>query len=225
MGPHCHFEIRDTKTNKVLNELLFGFPIPDNVPPAIVRLAMYDRCKSTYSQSPKLFSLKKVNGEYTTIENVIPVNTDKISFGISANDKLSGSHNPNGIYQAVIYMDGKALSGFQIDSITYDESRYVNAHIDYKTRAAGGPYIEHLSRLPGYPQGIYKDINGDGVIKLNDDNVHQIKIVVKDANANTSVLEFKIKKGLIVEEGNSNDSSSYYEKKEFHPGFVNVFER
>ena len=224
MGPHCHFEIRDTKTNKVLNELLFGFPIPDNVPPAIVRLAMYDRCKSTYSQSPKLFSLKKVNGEYTTIENVIPVNTDKISFGISANDKLSGSHNPNGIYQAVIYMDGKALSGFQIDSITYDESRYVNAHIDYKTRAAGSPYIEHLSRLPGYPQGIYKDINGDGVIELKDDNVHQIKIVVKDANANTSVLEFKIKKGLIVEEGNSNDSSSYYEKKEFHPGFVNVFE-
>ena len=223
-GPHCHFEIRDTKTDKVLNPLLFGFPIPDNVPPTIVRLAMYDRCKSTYSQMPKLFSLKEINGNYTTIQNVIPVNTDKISFGISANDKQSGSSNPNGIYEAVIYLDGLPLSGFELDSISYDETRYLNAHIDYKTRAAGNPYIEHLSRLPGYPEGVYKDINGDGVIELNDDSIHQIKIIVKDASENTSVLEFKIKKGLIVEKGKISNSASYFQQKEFHPGFVNIFE-
>lgn len=223
-GPHVHFEVRDTKTDKVLNPLLFGFPIPDNVPPTIVRLSMYDRCKSTYSQSPKLFSLKKENGNYTTVQNVIPVNTDKISFGISADDKVSGSNNPNGIYEAVIYFDGLPLSGFQLDSIGYDETRYMNAHIDYKTRLAGGPYIEHLSRLPGYPQGVYKDINGDGVIELNDDNIHQIKIVVKDPAGNTSVLEFKIKKGLIIEKGLPKTNASYFEQKEFHPGFVNIFE-
>jgi hypothetical protein len=223
-GPHVHFEIRDTKTDKVLNPLLFGLPIPDDVPPTIVRLSMYDRCKSTYSQSPKLFSLKKENGNYTTVQNVIPVNTDKISFGISADDKVSGSNNPNGIYEAVIYFDGLPLSGFQLDSISYDETRYMNAHIDYKTRAAGGPYIEHLSRLPGYPQGVYKDINGDGIIELNDDNIHQIKIVVKDPAGNTSVLEFKIKKGLIIEKGLQKINASYFEQKEFHPGFVNIFE-
>jgi len=224
MGPHCHFEIRDTKTDKVLNELLFGLPIPDKVPPTIVRLAMYDRCKSTYSQSPKFFSLKKVSGKYVTIQNIIPVNTDKISFGISANDKQSGSANPNGIYEAAIYLDGLPLSAFQLDSISYDETRYVNAHIDYKTRVAGGPYIEHLSRLPGYPQGVYKDINGDGVIELNDNDIHQVKIVVKDPNENTSVLEFKIKKGLIIENGPQKISTSYHEQNEFYPAFVNVFE-
>ncbi|MEO9144143.1 MAG: M23 family metallopeptidase [Ginsengibacter sp.] len=223
-GPHCHFEIRDTKTDKVFNELLFGLPIPDNVPPTIVRLAMYDRCKSTYSQSPEIFSLKKVAGNYTTIQEVIPIHTDKISFGISANDKLSGSNNPNGIYEAAIYLDEQPLSAFQLDSISYDETRYVNANIDYKTRAAGGPYIQHLSRLPGYPQGVYRDIHGDGVIELTDRNVHQVKIVVKDANGNTSTLTFKIKKGLIVETGNPDDSTSYFQQKEFIPGFVNVFE-
>lgn len=223
-GPHCHFEIRDTKTDKVLNPLLFGLPIPDNVPPTILRLAMYDRCKSTYSQSPALFSLKKIKGDYTTVENVIPINSDKISFGISANDKQSNSTNPNGIFEAIIYMDGKALSGFQLDSITYAETRYLNAHIDYKTRAAGGPFIEHLSRLPGYPQGVYKDINGDGVIELKDENIHQIKIVVKDANGNTSVLEFKIKKGENLQKRLSQGSTSYSNQNEFNPGLVNIFE-
>ncbi len=222
-GPHVHFEIRDTKTDKVLNPLLFGFPLPDDVPPTILRLYMYDRCKSTYSQSPQLLGIKKVNGKYTTIQKVISVHTDKISFGISAHDQQSGSPNPNGIYEAVIYKDGLPLSGFQLDSISYNETRYLNAHIDYKTRAAGGPYIEHLSRLPGYPEGVYKDINGDGVIELDDDSIHQIKIVVKDPNGNSSHLEFEIKKGLIVETGLQKDAS-YFQQKEFHPGFVNIFE-
>ena len=223
MGPHVHFEIRDTKTDKVLNALLFGLPLPDNVPPTIVRLYMYDRCVSTYSQTPKNLPIKGTGANYAAIENVVPVNTDKVSFGISANDKLSGSSNPNGIYSAVIYMDGKPLSGFLLDSISYDETRYLNAHIDYKTKAAGGPYIQHLSRLPGYPQGVYKDFNGDGVIHLEDNLVHQIKIEVKDANGNTSNLNFKIKKGLIREKANA-DLKDIYKKLEFHPGFVNVFE-
>lgn len=224
-GPHCHFEIRDSKTDKVLNPLLFGFPIPDNVPPTIIRLAMYDRYISIFSQSPKLFSLKKVSGGYTTSIPVIPVNTDKISFGISANDKVSGSLNPNGIYETILYLDDEPIVGFQLDSISYDETRYLNAHIDYKTRAAGGPYIEHVSRLPGYPEeGIYKDIKGNGVIELTDDSVHNVSIVVKDTYGNTSILNFKIKKGIIRENGKQDDSASYHQQKEFHPGFVNIFE-
>src|SRR6476619_7844837 len=65
-GPHMHFEIRDTKTDKVLNPLLFDLPIKDDVPPTILRLAIYDRCLSTYNQNPQLLSLKKVNGIYET---------------------------------------------------------------------------------------------------------------------------------------------------------------
>ena len=193
-GPHCHFEIRDTKTGKVLNELLFGLPIPDNVPPSIERLYMYDRTKSTYSQTPQYLPIKKAGNTYTTNENIIPVHSGKTSFGITANDKLSHSNNPNGIYEAIIYLDNFPLCAFQLDSISYDETRYVNANVDYKTRASGGPYIQHLSRLPGYPQGVYKDINSDGVIELKDADIHEVKIVVKDANGNTSVLQFKIQK-------------------------------
>jgi len=221
-GPHCHFEIRDTKTDKVLNELLFGLPIPDDVPPSIERLYMYDRNKSTYSQTPQYLPIKKTGNTYTTNESTIPVHSDKISFGITANDKLSHSNNPNGIYEAIIYLDNLPLSAFQLDSISYDETRYVNANVDYKTRASGGPYIQHLSRLPGYPQGVYKDINGDGVIVLKDTNIHEVKIVVKDANGNTSVLQFKIKMGVPGNKSILNNSGN--QSIDFQPNQVNVFE-
>ncbi len=221
-GPHTHFEIRDTETDKVLNPLLFGMPIPDNVPPQILRLCLYDRTISVYEQNPKFIPIRKVNGIYTTY--LVTVNTNKVSFGISAIDKYSGSTNQNGIYQAILYEDEKPIVGFQIDSITYDETRYVNAHIDYKLRNSGGPFVEHLSRLSGYPEGIYKDFNGDGVIWLDDNNIHHIKIEVKDTYGNTSLLKFDIKEDATFNRITKTESSMPEQSKEFFPGFVNVFE-
>ena len=223
-GPHVHFEIRDTKTDKVLNPSLFGFPIADNVPPNILRLAVYDRCISTYEQSPKLYSIKKVNGAYVTSPALIISNTDKVSFAISAFDSYSGSTNRNGIYQAVLYNDETPVVGFEMDSVSYDETRYLNAHIDYKLRSSGGPFLEHLSKLPGYNNGIYKTETGDGVISLEDDSIHNIKIVVKDANGNSAVLNFQVKRGPGVVTKTKPEPATFFKPKEFHPGFINVFE-
>jgi hypothetical protein len=151
-----------------------------------------------------------------------------VSFGISAFDRYTGSVNPNGIYEAVLYDNEVAVVGFQLDSISYDETRYLNAHIDYKLRLGGGPFVEHLSRLPGYPEGVYKDFSGDGVIDIEDDSIHHIKIVVKDTYSNTSVLQFNVQRGSISVQNSSpskTNGSSYSSPKNFHPGFINIFER
>ncbi len=223
-GPHTHFEIRDTKTDKVLNPLLFGMGLADNIAPDIMRLAVYDRCISTYEQSPRLYTLKKVNGEYTTIPALIISNTDKVSFAITAFDRYTGSTNHNGIFQSVLFDNESPVIGFQMDSISYDETRYLNAHIDYKLKSSGGPYVQHLSRLPGYTKGIYKEFTGNGVINISDDSTHQIKIEVKDANGNIAVLKFGIKNGNNKTNQLPQDSMALYKSNEFHPGFLNVFE-
>ena len=127
-GPHTHFEIRDTKTDKVMNPLLFGFPLADNIAPAILRLAVYDRGTSTYEQSPRFIPVKKINGIYTTVPGQLLLNLDKVSFAITAYDRYSGSTNQNGIYEATLYNDDNPVVGFQLDSISYDETRYLNAH-------------------------------------------------------------------------------------------------
>ncbi len=193
-GPHLHFEIRDTRTDKVLNPLLFGFPILDNIPPDILRLAVYDRNKSTYEQSPRFITLKRQNGAYVTVPGTIYINTDKVSFAITAYDRYTGSTNRNGIYQAVLYDNHVPVTGFQLDSISYDETRELNAHIDYKLYDNAGSYAQHLSRLPGYVQGVYKEFAGDGILSLPDDSSHAITIEVSDANGNTSAINFFVKR-------------------------------
>ena len=222
-GPHLHFEIRDTETDKVLNPLLFGFPVADNIAPDILRLAVYDRSISTYEQTPRFYPLKKVNGVYKTLTGLLLVNTDKVSFAISAYDRYTGSTNKNGIYEAALYVDEQPVCGFQLDSISYDETRYLNAHIDYKLRSSGGSYVQHLGRLPGYPQGVYRDVSGDGVINLADDASHPIKISVKDAEGNTSILQFEVKRSNATQP-KKGDPTEIFQQKEFYPGFINVFE-
>jgi murein DD-endopeptidase MepM/ murein hydrolase activator NlpD len=223
-GPHLHFEIRDTKTDKVLNPLLFGFPIPDNVPPDVLRLAVYDRCISVYQQSPKFYTLKKVNGTYTTTPALIVANTDKLSFAITAFDRSTGSSNQNGIYEAALYDNDLPVAGFQLDSIGYDQTRYLNAHIDYKLRNSGGPFVQHLSRLPGYSNSPYNEVNGNGVISIEDDSMHRIRIEVKDANGNTSLLQFAVQRGPLKKDSAVADSMALYKQRNFHPGFINIFE-
>lgn len=223
-GPHLHFEIRDTKTDKVLNPLLFGFGIPDTVAPDIVRLAVYDRNLSTYEQTPKIIPLKKIKGIYSIAQALITVNTDKVSFGISATDRVTGSSNRNGIYEAVVYNDEKPITGFQIDNISYAETRYLNAHIDYKIRSRGGPFIEHLSALPGYTNSIYKSTNDDGVIYLADDSIHNIRIEVKDVNGNLSTVIFSLRRDTNYVEKAKTAPASLHQPNEFHPGFINIYQ-
>ncbi|MBD0332516.1 MAG: M23 family metallopeptidase, partial [Chitinophagaceae bacterium] len=217
-GPHLHFEIRNTETEKCLNPLLFGFPVADYVPPTLIRLALYDRNKSTYHQQPRLISLKKIGGEYTLAKsNLIRVGSDKISFAVGAVDRLSGSGNPHGIYAAQILMDSTPVSSFAVDNITYEESRYINAHIDfpYKSRFS----VQHITPLPGDKSGIYKTFGEDGIIHLNDTVIHNILIEVIDANFNKSVIRFNV-------QYDDSLKTQFYKpaSEKFLPNNVNIFE-
>jgi murein DD-endopeptidase MepM/ murein hydrolase activator NlpD len=192
-GPHVHFEVRDTKTDKVLNPLRMGFPITDGIAPHVLRLALYDRRKSIYEQTPVIYPLKNINGKYMPASGKINVQSDQVMFAITAYDSYTGSTNQNGIYGATLFENEKAVSGFEMDSISYDETRYLNAHIDYKTKAGGGPFLQLLSPLPGYVNGIYRTAPGeDGVIRISEGESKSIKILVWDANENQSTVSFEL---------------------------------
>ncbi len=217
-APHVHFEIRNTAGDVNLNPMLFGLPITDHTSPTLLRLAVYDRSKSIYEQSPRIFPVRKSGNSYGVAGGVVTVNSPVISFAISAFDTNSGTANRNGIYQAVIYDNDKAVTGFQMDNISYDNTRNINAHIDYKTKAAGGPFLQQLFRLYGYVNSIYHPVTGDGAIDVSDGSAHLVKIEVKDPYGNTSELKYKVQyKGGI---------KSAWEPpgKKFYPQMLDAYE-
>jgi murein DD-endopeptidase MepM/ murein hydrolase activator NlpD len=192
-GPHLHFEIFETGTEKRLNPLLFGFPVSDDVPPTFVKLAMYDRNKSIYDQSPLIFSLKKTDSGYIIPKiPLIKTGLNQISFAIQAYDKMNNSTSQDGIYSAKMYLDNEPQIEFVLDSMDYLETVYINAQVDYKYRSHGGTWLQHLSKLPGDHGVAYRPINGDGVFRLSDTVIHSVNIEIMDAGKNISQLHFTI---------------------------------
>ncbi|WP_207512128.1 M23 family metallopeptidase [Longitalea luteola] len=192
-APHLHFEIRRTDGDVNVNPFLFGFPVADNVPPKLLRLAVYDRTRSVYEQSPRIFPVRAISAStYMPTPAVITVSSPLVSFAIGAYDTQTGSSNLNGIYESTLLIDEEPVIGFRMDNISYNDTRDLNAHIDYKTKYQGGPYLQHLAQLPGYTNSVYRHNRNTGAIDLSDGAVHAVSIKVKDASGNTSTLNYKI---------------------------------
>lgn len=219
-GPHVHFEIRNTQTDRCINPFFFDLPIPDAVPPVFAKLAMYNRNVSVYDQRPVLFPIKKNKDKYFLRDTLIKTGFSKLSFAIGAYDCVSGTHNPNGIYSGKIFLDGQPLVEFVLDSMDYSETDYINAHIDYKYRYSGGAYLQQLFKLPGDNGRVYHLKEGDGNIVLNDTNIHAIKIMISDIKQNISELDFSVQYN-----NNPPASAKSFSQITFAPGLANIFEQ
>ncbi|WP_415329318.1 M23 family metallopeptidase [Chryseobacterium sp. MMS23-Vi53] len=200
-GPHLHFEIRDTKTEECINPLLFGFNIPDGIAPIISGLYWYDRRFSTYEPGANGIVVKKTGSVYAS--NVIQVDSPQISFAIKAVDKANQGFNL-GIYDAELLMDGKLIYSFKIDRIHYNDTRYINGCVDYTKFIRDKMSIQHLSNLQGMKLPNYSS-GSDGIINLSDNEVHNIEIILKDVNGNTSRLTTKVQLSNSSEKISSNN--------------------
>ncbi len=190
-GPHLHFEVRDAVTENNLNPQLFGFEIPDRIVPAIHGLYWYDRRYSTYQVGPNSIPISGAGGNYKTASKVVKVGSPVISLGMRTTDKSSNSPFTLGIYHAELWMDGTLANIFTINDFSYDDTRYINACIDYKKYRQDKVYIQHLSVLPGNKLNIFEG-GGKGILSLDDEAVHDVRIVVEDVTGNTSTVEFSL---------------------------------
>ena len=194
-GPHLHFEIRDAKTESPINPLLFGFDIPDSSPPIIVSAKLYPLRRTGRiegkTESQKFIVTKKSDAFYTLNDN-LPV---KVSgdFGISIEgyDKEDMMDDHYTIYFMQLMMDGKTRFISQIDKFSFDEQRYVNAHVDYEEMMKTYEFYKKCFREPNDKLPVYKT-KDDGVINISDSLIHSVKIITKDSRGNTSELNFKI---------------------------------
>jgi hypothetical protein len=146
---HLHFELRDTKTGNNLNPALYGFAVEDPTPPTIYGLYSYDRRYSTYESGPTPIAVSHEKKEYRAIKEIVRVSPQLVSLGIRTVDKMEGSRFKYGIYSAQLWLDDQLVQEFSLNNFSGEDSRYVNACIDYRFSMRTGLLIQHLSRLPG----------------------------------------------------------------------------
>lgn len=190
-GPHVHFEIRHTLTEAPLNGLLFFPQYPDTIAPRLYQLATYRGDRSIYQQTPVIYNIKaNQNGVYKLPNDTIKVNTD-FYLGIRADDFSQVATGTLGVYEMQLYVDNQLYFAWQLDSISYSVTRYMNAHADYPTRKQNKGWFQLAHRLPNDRLPIYMNVNGhQGLINILPGQYRNIRLVCLDAAMNKSTIQF-----------------------------------
>ena len=192
-GPHLHFEIRDTKTEKTINPLLFGFGVKDNIPPVMQRLAVYPigEGSTVNGSSDKLILELEKSGNTYRIAGGKKMNViGNVAFGIDTYDQITGSANRCGPYSIGLWIDSAMMFSQTMERFSFDETRYLNSLIDYDYLIHhrirfNRLYIEPNNRLSVYDRNISR-----GVVSYPDSAKHTALIVVRDYHGNSSRLNF-----------------------------------
>ena len=227
-GPHLHFEIRDTKSEKPQNPLFYLPGIPDKSSPRINALYLYpvtvnsQITGSTHKQRIEIASGAKT----TTLKNKQPIEVfGDIGIGIQSDDDFNGTGIKCGIYSVELFLDQHPVFSFQMDHLAFDQGRFVNSHIDYEEMIRNKRWIHKLFLQPGNKMDIYQTTADRGVLRLSDGKAHSVKIVVSDAFKNTNTLTFSLlskKKPLPVSKSIPQNTFFFDRPNEFKATGVKV---
>jgi murein DD-endopeptidase MepM/ murein hydrolase activator NlpD len=198
-GPHLHFEIRDSKTEKIINPLLFGFDIyfKDALKPQIGSVYVYplnDFSAVNQSKQPLLLNLSLLKDGTFLAEKVIA--NGKIGFGIETSDFDNTSLNKNGTYKINSFLNGKFSFGFQFDSYSFDEMRYINALIDFARYKKTGQRVQKLFMKMPYDLSLIKADENNGVVDVKPNISYNYTIEVADFYQNKQIINIPIESDL-----------------------------
>ncbi|MDH8702047.1 murein DD-endopeptidase MepM/ murein hydrolase activator NlpD [Dysgonomonadaceae bacterium PH5-43] len=194
-GPHVHFEIRDTKTEEILDPLpLFKDKIKDTRPPEILGLMIFPQFNTgivNNSTKNKEVSLVKNKTRETVIRETISAWGD-IGVGVKAYDKMNETSNIYGVYEVILKVDGKAIHHSVMDKFSFENTRYINSYIDFDEWTNNKSFFMKSFVEPGNLLGLNK-VENNGIISINEERDYHLEYTLKDVYGNTSTLNFVIK--------------------------------
>jgi murein DD-endopeptidase MepM/ murein hydrolase activator NlpD len=194
-GPHLHFEIRDSLSEKTINPLFFGFDkfMADTKKPLVSSILVYpidSTSIANQSSRPIVLNLSlQKDGNYIA-EKVFA--KGNIGFGIICSDFDDVSYNANGVYKVETFSNGASTFGYQFDALVFDEGRYINALIDFPRYKQTKQRVQKLfMKVPFSLSNI--DAKGtSGIIEVLPNFSQLYRIEVSDYTGNKVVISIPI---------------------------------
>ena len=197
-GPHLHLEIRRTSGQVPLNGLKYNFPVTDNQNPVFTSAFLYvyrqQEPNAIQVERIKINPLVKKSDTSYVIDKVIEIDGSYLGIGAEVYDFLNGSGNKCGIYTLHLAIDGQTRYGFCIDEISFAQTGYINAHMDYDLKNSQGIEVHRLFALPNNELSIYDHVLGNGIFALKDFEQHSAEIIATDVYGNRSRLTFDFRR-------------------------------
>lgn len=194
MGPHLHFEIRETKNQRPVNPLYFGFDIPDDIPPTLLGMKVYQNENKFAHAFENEYDLEVQDGKYRLKSKSDTLKVKgKVSFGIGAFDKLNDTPNPDGVYKIRLLKNDTAVFTWTADRFSFYETRYINSFIDYGEYVESGKRYARTRIDPHNRLSMYEISKDKGQYSIPADSTVRFEYQVSDYFGNTSSIGFFVK--------------------------------
>lgn len=184
-GPHLHFEIRSSVTEKPTNPLLYGYKVRDATDPTLVGLFGYPLSEEAQinqnANKVQLNFTKQSDGTFLA-DKVTAVGT--IGFGFNGFDRQDMAPNKNGVYSVKQTVNGKVNSEYDFETFSFGETRYINTLIDYQHFGKFRQRIQKCFKDETNKLNIYKSLYLDGKILVQDGLNYKVEIDVADIEGN-----------------------------------------
>ena len=184
-GPHLHFEIRSSITEKPTNPLLYGYEVRDATNPTLVGLFGYPLSKDAQiNKSAKKIQLnftKQKNGSFIA-DKVEAYGT--IGFGFNGFDRQDLGANKNGVYAVKQIVNGKIYSEYDFETFSFGETRYINTFIDYQHYGKYNQRIQKCFKDDANKLSIYKTLYLDGKIPIVEGMSYTVELLISDIKGN-----------------------------------------
>lgn len=195
-GPHLHFEFRNNLTENVINPMFFGYDknIKDTKRPVVFNVYAYpldDKTSVNQSKRPLLLNLTlQKDGTYLADK---VVSNGKIGFGVDTYDYDDVSYNKNGVFRVQTYLNGTPNFGYEFNTYSFDEMRYINALIDYSRYKKTNQRVQKLFMINPYNLSIIKADKNNGVITIMPNLNSTYRIEVEDFFGNKTIVNIPLK--------------------------------
>ena len=183
-APHLHFEIRDTKSQKIINPMLFGLPILDRSKPIINSILIYFE-----NGKKELKKVKKLSNDQYSLENNLIV-TEPFNIAVSTIDILDAAPNKCGVYSIELYVNDSLFFFNEMTTFSFGETKYINSHIDYEYYKNNNIKMQKCFLDLNNKISTNKKHTSHPIGTFLKDGTHKITLIVKDSYQNTSSLEF-----------------------------------
>lgn len=198
-GPHLHYEIRYAENDQTINPLYFGIPYSDPVAPTIAGIKIYPADPNTTingkNQELKIFPA--VKSKKTNVKNDTTKIAGRFYCGIYTYDQMEvGARNKNGIDKIELFVDGELVHRYAVPSFMFEETRAINAIIDYPQYQRNREYYIVSRHLRGdrnnFSTSYPNSISENGYIIFTDNKIHKLEYRVSDHKNNITSKTFYV---------------------------------
>lgn len=187
-GPHLHLEIRDTKTEEILDPLSYYKElITDTRPPQIQGVMIYPvEGRGVINGSNKKLELKPVRSKDG--KQVLTGKIEawgEIALAVKGYDYMNNTSNIYGVRKIALREDSTVIFRSNLNRLAFDESRYLNSFVDYEEWKDKRSFYMKSFVEPGNRLRFIESINR-GIININEERTYQLTYLLQDIYGNAT---------------------------------------